>query len=446
MRFEVVGVYFDVEFFFLNLCLVFLGEQDGEKNCWEKGLNVVREPGESSEEAPLSDSAPHISLSDDDGSPLASPKLSRTKTNKKSKIKGKHPAKSAHRKTRPKTSRPKSPIPVSIPEPPLISPSVSVAPKLYALGGRPATPRDLERVKTKYNIPHSIHLRVPRKGERPKHPHYDRVALHIDLFDLGFYLPLQPFFRKMFTEMKIAPEQLSLPGWRLLTGLELKKPTGLSVAYFATWGVHGNLARPDPLLKKGYRYGWFVAEGEWGKSIPAGNEVVQVRNFFNEDNITWTKGTCPIHEVGRKVNGVIEKFQILQSEGDVLCTSRLARAGLIKESFQSSSGGNSRMDHFGEDFDAFFSRMSGSSSGTLGTSAKGDRPPVVPGSKGKLPVSSLGGSRGTPGTHKRKLGSLFSAPRDLMEGELDPVANKRISHLTDCFLHSFESISTDMAI
>ena len=43
------------------------------------------------------------------------------------------------------------------------------------------------------------------------------------------------------------------------------------------------------------------------------------------------------------MNGVIERFQILQSEGDVLCTSRLARAGLIKESFQSSSGGDSRM-------------------------------------------------------------------------------------------------------
>ena len=45
--------------------------------------------------------------------------------------------------------------------------------------------------------------------------------------------------------------------------------------------------RPDPLLKKGYRYGWFVAEGEWGKSIPAGNEVVQVRNFFNEDSMCF---------------------------------------------------------------------------------------------------------------------------------------------------------------
>ena len=98
---------------------------------------------------------------------------------------------------------------------------------------------------------------------------------------------------------------------------------------------------------------------------------------------------------------------------------------------------------FGEDFDAFFSRMSGSSSGTLGTSIKGDRPPVALGGKGKLPI---GGSRGTPATHKRKFGSIFTAPRDLMEGELDPVANKQISHLTDCFLHSSESIFTDMTI
>ncbi|XP_052287719.1 uncharacterized protein LOC127899053 [Citrus sinensis] len=204
--------------------------------------------------------------------------------------------------------------------------------------------------------------------------------------------------------------------------------------------------RPDPLLKKGYRYGWFLTEGEWGRSIPAGNEIVQVWNFFNEDNITWTKGTCLVHEVGRKVSGVIEKFQFLQSEGDVLSTTRLVRAGLIEESFPSSSGGDSCMGPFAEDFDAFFSRMSGSSFDTLGTSAKGDRPPVIPGGKGKLPVSFLGGSRGTLAAHKRKFDSLFTALGDLMEGELDPVANKQISHLTNYFFHFSESISTDMAM
>ena len=178
----------------------------GRKTVGKKGCNVVREPGELSEEAPLSESAPYISLSDEDGSPLASPKLSRTNPNRKSKIKGKQSAKPAHRKTRAKNSIPKSPTPVSILEPPMISPSVYVARRLYALGGRPATLRDLERVRAKYNIHYYVCLRVPRKGERPEHPHSDGVALHIDLFDLGLRLPLQPLFRKMFSEIKIATE------------------------------------------------------------------------------------------------------------------------------------------------------------------------------------------------------------------------------------------------
>ncbi|XP_052300585.1 uncharacterized protein LOC127903775 isoform X3 [Citrus sinensis] len=104
------------------------------------------------------------------------------------------------------------------------------------------------------------------------------------------------------------------------------------------------------------------------------------------------------------------------------------------------------MDPFAEDFDALFSCMSGSSSSTLGTSAKGDRPPIVLDTKGKLPVSFLGGSRGTSATHKRKFGPLFMVIGDLIEGELDPVANKQICHLADCFLHSSECISPDMAI
>lgn len=70
-------------------------------------------------------------------------------------------------------------------------------------------------------MPPSVRLRVPHKGERPKCPKSDGINLHIDLFDLGLRFPLQPLFKKMFSDMKIAPEQLSLSGWRLLTGLEV---------------------------------------------------------------------------------------------------------------------------------------------------------------------------------------------------------------------------------
>lgn len=60
-------------------------------------------------------------------------------------------------------------------------------------------------------------------------------------------------------------------------------------------------------------------------------------------DITWFKGTCPVHEVGRKVSGVIEKFQSSQSESDVLSMTRLVRASLIEENLSSSSGGESRI-------------------------------------------------------------------------------------------------------
>ncbi|KAH9756478.1 alcohol dehydrogenase-like 2 [Citrus sinensis] len=62
---------------------------------------------------------------------------------------------------------------------------------------------------------------------------------------------------------------------------------------------------------------------------------------FTTLDITWSKGTSPVYEVRRKVSGVIEKFQFLQSEGDVLSTTRLARASLIEEGLPSSLGGDS---------------------------------------------------------------------------------------------------------
>ena len=165
---------------------------------------------ESSEETHFSELAPYVSISDDDGSPSGSPRLSRTDPRSKSKTKGKQPVKPTRRKTRAKNSRPNSPTLVSIPKPPSTFSSGLSRP--YSVGGRPTTPKDLERIRAKYNIHSFVRLRVPRKGKRPEHLHSDGVALHIDLFDLSLCLPLQLFFRKMFNDMQITFGQLSLPG------------------------------------------------------------------------------------------------------------------------------------------------------------------------------------------------------------------------------------------
>lgn len=88
--------------------------------------------------------------------------------------------------------------------------------------------------------------------------------------------------------------------------------------------------------------------------------------------------------------------------------------------------------------------MSGGSSGTLGTSAKGTRPPLVPSTKSKSQDSSFNSSKGTSVTRKRKFGSLFTVSGDLIERKLDPAANKKISHSTDYFLYISECVSMDM--
>lgn len=41
---------------------------------------------------------------------------------------------------------------------------------LYSLGARRATLGDLEQIRTKYNIPFSVQLRVSRVDERPGRP------------------------------------------------------------------------------------------------------------------------------------------------------------------------------------------------------------------------------------------------------------------------------------
>ncbi|XP_006435936.2 probable ATP-dependent RNA helicase DDX31 isoform X2 [Citrus clementina] len=103
-------------------------------------------------------------------------------------------------------------------------------------------------------------------------------------------------------------------------------------------------------------------------------------------------------------------------------------------------------DRSSEDFDAFFNRLrSGSSVTTGSTSLKGTLPLCALGTKIKLHDSSLSDFRGTLGTGKRKVGSLFSLPEDFIEGELDPVANKKVSHLAEYVHYTSENITPEVA-
>ena len=124
---------------------------------------------------------------------------------------------------------------------------------------------DLEPIRTKYNISPSVQLRVPHVDERPECPKSERIALHIDLFDLRLCLSLQPFYMKMFSYLGVLRCDISI---RELRGLyQLKKPKGPVIAYFTAWSDHGNLVKGDPALKKGYKKGWFVAKVSGGQKL-----------------------------------------------------------------------------------------------------------------------------------------------------------------------------------
>ena len=160
------------------------------------------------------------------------------------------------------------------PKSPSATPSKSDNP--FSLGIRRATLGDLEQIRAKYIIPPSVQLMVPYVDERPECLKSDGIALHIDFFDLGLRLALQPFYMRMFGYLGVAPGQLSFPGWRTLTCLhvlwlevlkrdisvrelrglyQFKKPKGPDIVYFSPWGDHGHIIEGNPALKKGYRKG-----------------------------------------------------------------------------------------------------------------------------------------------------------------------------------------------
>ncbi|XP_052299231.1 uncharacterized protein LOC102623630 [Citrus sinensis] len=435
-----------------------------------------RKVGVSGVDNPPTGSPSHISISEGDRSP---PSSSRSRNSRSEpppprstpRVSPRFPSRrpTPHPRKKGKPTKPKVPAHSSDqpPKSPPATPSKSSNP--FSLGIRRATLGELEQIRAKYNIPPSVQLRVPHVNERPECPKSDGIALHIDLFDLGLRLPLQQFFMKMFSYLGVAPGQLSLPGWRTLTGLhvlwlevvkrdisirelrglyQFKKPKGPGIAYFSPWGDHGHIVEGNPALKKGYRNGWFVAEGRWGtETLGEKGDPVEVPHSFNVDCVTWAKGSCPVQEVGREVKKFMDRLRGAQRGSDVLEESRLWRAWLIDRSPTPAPGGDSFMESTGDAFDAFFQAVVGGASGSQDSAVppKGSRPPRAPGPKGKSQGTSHSGSKGTPRSKKRKFGLVSTFPDELREGDLDPASNNEVSHLARHFYYSAENVTSEVA-
>ena len=78
---------------------------------------------------------------------------------------------------------------------------------------------DLVELRTRYDIPDGIPLRILGKKDTPSRPSRGYITLSLESFKFGMRLPLQPYFVQMLSGLNLAPGQLNPNGWRVLSGL-----------------------------------------------------------------------------------------------------------------------------------------------------------------------------------------------------------------------------------
>lgn len=79
--------------------------------------------------------------------------------------------------------------------------------------------QDLDQLRAMYHIPASVDLRLPGENNTPSHPPRGYVTLFLESFRWGVRLPLQSYFARVLSQLRLAPGQLNPNGWRVLFGL-----------------------------------------------------------------------------------------------------------------------------------------------------------------------------------------------------------------------------------
>ena len=165
------------------------------------------------------------------------------------------------------------------------------------------TEEELAVLRQRYDVPIDIALEVPHPSDRASHPDDDSVALLPIFFECGLRLPIQRYFAWMLAEMEIAPCQLNLNSWRILSGLhvvwhraglgepsleEVKRLYRLKANprshygwyYLSAYAYSSNLVRRLPDSNKNFKDLWFWASGDWGRVLRSYTEDVSVPSVF----------------------------------------------------------------------------------------------------------------------------------------------------------------------
>ena len=63
----------------------------------------------------------------------------------------------------------------------------------------------LANLRVEFHMPKSVTLRAPRNDESPCDVQWDEVDVYMDAIYSGLRFPFQPFFRKVFHALGVAP-------------------------------------------------------------------------------------------------------------------------------------------------------------------------------------------------------------------------------------------------